>query len=132
MIVLVALAMTSACASTPARRIANAQAAFDAYPPEAQAKIEAGQVGLGFDEAMVRMSLGEPDEVSTEIDENGETVTWVYTKTRPGVSLGLGGFGVGGIGLGGGLGVGSGPKTKFVAIVHFREGRVTKARYFDE
>jgi len=48
------------------------------------------------------------------------------------VSIGLGGgsFGGGG-GVGGGLGVGSGGGREYTAIVKFREGKVTRVRYFD-
>jgi hypothetical protein len=91
-----------------------------------------GKVDLGYDQDMVRIALGDPDETSTEVGENGETLMWGYTRSRPGVSIGLGGgsFG-GGSGMGGGVGMGSGPKKDYVAIIEFQEDKVTNARYFD-
>lgn len=78
------------------------------------------------------MALGKPDETSTEVEESGETLMWGYTKSHPGASVGIGGgsFG-GGVGMGGGVGVGSGAKKDYVAIIEFHEGKVTKARYFE-
>jgi hypothetical protein len=120
------------CASTRASRIEKQQSLFDTYPAEIQAQIRDGQVALGFDEDMVRMAMGKPDETSTETTEAGETLMWGYTRSRPGVSVGIGGgsFGGGG-GLGGGVGTGSGSSRDYVAIIEFREGRVTKVRDFD-
>jgi len=126
------LALALGCASTPARRIESDPEPFASYVTEDQEKIRNGQVALGFDEDQVRYALGEPDEISTQVDSSGETMTWVYSSSRPGVSVGLGGFGIGGIGLGGGVGVGSGSKTSVEAVVEFREGRVTKIRRFED
>jgi hypothetical protein len=121
-----------ACASTPTSRIEDEQTLFDTYPTDVQEKIRAGQVDLGFDPQMVRMAMGDPDETSTETTEDGETLMWGYTRSRPGVSVGIGGgsFGGGG-GLGGGVGMGSGSSRDYVAIIEFRDGRVTKVRDFD-
>jgi len=121
------------CASTPASRIEKEQELFDTYPPETQEKIRAGKVDIGFDQQMVRMALGKPDETSTEVVEGGETLLWGYTKSRPGISVGVGGGGGigGGGGMGGGVGMGSGPRKDYIAIIEFRASKVTKARYFD-
>ncbi len=122
-----------ACASTPADRIEKEQALFDTYPSDVQQTIRAGHVSPGFDEAMVRMALGAPDEISTEIDESGETLRWAYTKSQPGVSIGLGGGGYGGgTAMGGGVGIGSGPEKNYTAIVDFRDGKVVRVRSFDQ
>jgi len=60
-------------------------------------------------------------------------VIWGYTRSRPGVSIGLGGGSYGGRGgLGGGVGLGSGGRKSYTAIVEFRDGKVSKARYFDD
>jgi hypothetical protein len=131
---LVALALLSiACASTE-KRIEKQQALFDTYPADVQATIRSGKVALGFDEAMVQMALGEPDETSTEIRQDGEILTWGYTRSSPGVSIGLGGLGGagGGVGVGGGVGLGSGPRKNYTAIVEFRGGKVSNVRYFDD
>jgi hypothetical protein len=132
---LAALVLLSlACASTPEKRIEEQQALFDSYPADVQATIRSGKVALGYDEDMVRMALGEPDETSTELRQDGEILTWGYTKSSPGVSIGLGGLGMGGggVGIGGGVGVGSGPKKNYTAIVEFRAGKVSNVRSFDD
>lgn len=57
---------------------------------------------------------------------------WGYTRSRPGISVGLGGGSYGGgSAVGGGVGMGSGPRRDYTTIVEFREGKVTSARYFD-
>jgi hypothetical protein len=125
--------LTLACASTPDKRIAKQQSLFDSYPADVQATIRSGKVALGYDQDMVRMALGEPDETSTELTPQGEILTWGYTKSSPGISIGLGGGSLGGgIGVGGGVGVGSGPKKNYTAIVQFREGKVSNVRYFED
>ncbi len=132
-IVLLSLAVAAlACASTPAKRIEENQSLFDGYSAEIQANLRVGKVDVGYDEEMVHMALGEPDQTSTELAEDGETLFWGYTRSRPRVSVGLGGGSFGGRGgMGGGLGVGSGGGREYTAIVEFREGRVTRVRYFD-
>jgi hypothetical protein len=126
------LALALACASTPASRIKQDQALFDSFPAAARSKIREGKIELGYGQDMVRLALGEPDETSTEVGESGETLMWGYTRSRPGISIGLGGGSFGGsTAMGGGVGMGSGPRKDYVAIIEFRENRVTNARYFD-
>lgn len=132
--VVLSASLATGCASTPARRIEQSQSIFDTYPAETQALIRAGRVDLGMDAEMVRMALGEPDEVSTEVSEEGGSLLWGYTKSRPNISLGLGGFGFGGRGVrvGGGVGVPIAGGRKYTALIEFRDGRVTSARFFDD
>lgn len=125
-----AAAIALGCASTPDDRIADDPALFDTWPIDVQAKVRAGEIDLGMTEDQVRMALGEPDETSSAIDANGETVTWTWAHTRPGLSLGLGGIGIGGIGFGG-VGVGTGSKRTLERVVQFRNGEVVSARVFD-
>ena len=132
-VVALVLALGGGCASTPESRIEENQTLFDGYPPDVQDKIREGRVDVGFDEDMVRMALGDPDETSTEVDAEGETLRWAYTRSRPGMSVGIGGGNYGGgFGMGGGVGVGSGPRRDYLAIIDFREGRVSKVRFFDQ
>ena len=132
-VVVPALVVALACASTPDSRIKENQALFETYPDEVQSNVRQGKVALGYDEDMVRMAMGVPNEQSTETDANGETLMWGYTRSRPGLSIGVGGGSYGGRGgMGGGVGMGSGAKTDYVAVIEFREGRVTKVRRFDD
>lgn len=131
-VVLGATLLVVGCASTPDSRIKKNQETFNTYSVEIQSNIRVGKVGLGYDEEMVRMALGKPNEKSTAVDEDGETVSWGYTKSSPGFSIGVGGGSYGGSsGMGGGVGMGSGSKSKYTAIIEFRAGKVTSARYFE-
>jgi len=126
--------LTLACASTPESRIDENRSLFDSYPAEVKANIRQGRVDLGYDEGMVRMALGNPDEVFTDTDEYGDTLMWGYVRSTPGISVGLGGGSYVGRGgsLGGGVGLGTGPRRDYTAIIEFREGKVTRVREFGE
>jgi hypothetical protein len=126
-------ALLLGCASTPDSRIAESQELFDTYSAEVQARLRAGTVAVGDTEDMVYMALGDPDETSLAVEDDGETRMWGYTKSRPGFSIGIGGGNMGyGGGMGGGASMGSGPKRNYTAIIEFREGLVTRARYFTQ
>ena len=128
----VASALALACASTPGSRIKENQVLFDTYPDEVKSNIRQGRVAVGYDEDMVQMAMGNPNEKSTETNAEGETLMWGYTRSRPGISIGIGGgsYGGGG-GVGGGIGMGSGPKRDYIAIIEFRGGKVTNVRRFE-
>lgn len=96
------LLFVSACSTTDGR-IKEHQAAFDAAPPDVQAKIKAGQVTLGFTETQVLMAMGEPDRRYTRTTANETVSVWAYRDHKPSFS-----FGVGMAGGGGGTLVGSG------------------------
>jgi hypothetical protein len=68
------VALMLACASTPDSRISEKQSLFDSYSEEVQSNLRQGKVDVGYDEDMVQMALGEPDETSVETSEAGETV----------------------------------------------------------
>jgi hypothetical protein len=75
------LALLAGC-STPAHRIKRNQAAFNAFPPEAQAQIAQGRVALGFTPDMVRIALGEPGRRTLRTTVNGEGEVWIYEGQR--------------------------------------------------
>ena len=121
-----ALALLVGC-STPDSRIAGHRASFDKLPAEAQQKIRAGQVDVGFTPEMVRLALGEPDRVFTRRSETGDTEVWGYPDRGPQFSIGIG-LGSGGrhSSVGGGVAMSTGgydPEEKI--RVEFREGKVT-------
>jgi hypothetical protein len=122
------------CASSPDSRIEENQELFDSYPPEVQARLSEGKVAVGDNEDRVYMALGDPNETTVQVTEQGETLMWGYTKSRPGFSIGIGGGG-GGYrtgGAGGGVSMGSGPRKDYTAIIDFREGIVTRIRFFTQ
>jgi len=79
-----ALTALSACATTPQARIDRDPDRFAALPPEQQARIREGSVGVGFDETAVRLALGEPDRVIERESEDGLTTAWLYYAAVPG------------------------------------------------
>lgn len=119
------------CASTPAARIEGQRALFDTYPAETQAKLRAGEVALGFDQAMVRLALGQPDRKSTKTTPQGESELWIYERGGAGFSFGLG-LGSSGrhSGLGAGVGVSSGGRSREQAkVIEFQQGRVVQIEH---
>lgn len=123
-ILLMAVAL-AACAST-ASRISDQQSTFDAYPPEVQQKIRAGQVDVGFTQDQVRMAVGEPSRRYSQQTTSGESEVWAYSKSSPTFSFGLG-AGTFGSGIGGGAGIGTstGGNSDDVLRVTFVAGKVT-------
>jgi hypothetical protein len=65
--------------STPETRIQKNPDAFARLTPAQQDMIRKGQVGVGFDESMVRLALGDPDRIRTRLTAAGATVSWIYT-----------------------------------------------------
>lgn len=65
--------------STPETRIAKNPEAFNRLTPEQQQLIREGKVGIGFDQEMVKLAVGEPDRIWHRTDANGATESWSYT-----------------------------------------------------
>jgi len=123
---LFAVALLGGC-SSPDSRIADHRPAFDRLPAEAQRKIQAGQIEVGFTVEMVRMALGEPDRVFMRQSDQGDTEVWGYQDRGPRFSIGLG-VGTGGrhSSVGGGVAMSTGGYDPDEKIrVEFREGKVT-------
>lgn len=121
-----AATLLAACAS-PQSRIKKHQALFDAYPPEVQAKIKAGQAEIGFTPEQAQMALGAPAHVYTRKTTSGSQEVWGYGNAGgPRVGLGLGIFsgGMASYDVGVGVGTGSDYPDDRVRVV-FENGRVT-------
>ncbi len=115
----------AACQSTPAKRIAKSPDAFAAMPAEAQKKIRAGEVAIGFTPEQVRLAKGKPDLVGRRTTANGEDEVWTYERSKSGLGFGLG-VGGGSGGMGGGVGVSTGGRGPEVAMrIVFSGGVVT-------
>jgi len=122
--VLLALFFTAGCATT-ASRIKDHQAAFDASPADVQAKIQAGQVAVGFSQEQVTMALGDPDRRYTRTTARGASEIWAYEDSKPGFSLGLGVAGGGGsTSVGSGIAIGNGDRRDDKLRVILEGGRV--------
>ncbi len=87
--VLVVLIAVAGC-STPASRIQNHQAAFDAWPAAVQQEVRAGRAGIGFTPEMVQVALGEADRRYTRTSLQGTSEVWVYLDHGPKFSIGVG------------------------------------------
>jgi hypothetical protein len=125
------LALGVGC-STPASRIEDRQQLFDGYDAKVQADIRAGHVRPGFDEDMVWMALGDPDDKSVESTAEGEVLVWRYMRSSPGIGLSVGGGSYGGTSVGGGVGVGTPADKDVEAEVRFRDGVAVYVRQATE
>ena len=76
-----ALILLAGCAS-PEARIKDNPGAYSTLPPEQQALVQKGQVGLGMPEAAVQLALGKPDRVTERTDAGGVTHIWHYTDVE--------------------------------------------------
>lgn len=122
--ILVGIAVVaSGCASSsPADRIAANPAVFESLSPVEQERVQAGRVAPGDSREMVLLALGEPDEESVRLTEEGEQVVWYYTESSPGWSIGIGsGRSSGNVGVGGSVTVGEDPEKRYAAVVRFNE-----------
>lgn len=80
--VLAAALLLAACASTPESRIKKNPELFASFPPEAQAKIQKGDVDIGFTPEMVEFAKGRPNHTYSRRTAAGETEVWSYTTIR--------------------------------------------------
>ncbi|HEX2099835.1 MAG TPA: hypothetical protein VHF69_04175 [Candidatus Synoicihabitans sp.] len=111
---------------TPAERIERDRAAYSSWPADVQQKVSAGQAAVGFDEAQVRMALGEPDDISTRTTADGQSEVWAYRDKSPRVGFGFGvSGGSGGSGVGVGVGTSTGGTRAVRLRVVFTDGRVS-------
>jgi len=128
--VITSILLLAGCASTPQDRISQNKALYESFPADAQKKISAGQVDIGFTPDMVRLAMGKPHKIYNRADAQGESEVWVFAKAKPQFSFGVGVGGYSG-GHGGGSGGGVGVSTttapddgEYMRVV-FQGGRVT-------
>jgi hypothetical protein len=76
------LVLVSGCVSTPASRIQKEPQTFAAFAPEIQAKVQKGEIEIGYSRDMVRLALGLPRQVTIRTAETGEAEIWTYTGSR--------------------------------------------------
>jgi hypothetical protein len=74
-----AVVLLAGC-STPQSRIAGDPAAYSALPPDQQALVSAGRIGVGMNMAGVKLALGSPDRITVRSDAKGETQVWHYVE----------------------------------------------------
>jgi hypothetical protein len=75
---LLVLGVLAGCAS-PDSRIKDNPGAFSQLPPDQQAMVKQGQIGLGMPEGAVEIAMGKPDRVSERVDASGTQKIWHYT-----------------------------------------------------
>lgn len=73
--------LLAGCASTPAKRIAQNQALFDALPVADQARIRGGGIDLGYTPDMVRLAYGDPQCQRIRRTAESTTEVWDYFDT---------------------------------------------------
>ena len=126
----VALLAFTGCASTPTDRIESHQAAFLTWPPDVQANVRAGIVGVGYTQEQVLVALGDPNS-KTITGVPGNTVeVWQYHRRAPRMSLGIGGVSAGRSSAVGGAVAVNGIKLgqDVGGYVMFRNGLVSEVR----
>lgn len=64
--------------STPEARISKNPEMFARLTPAQQEMIKKGEVGVGFDQEMVKLALGQPDRIVSRTDVNGTGEVWSY------------------------------------------------------
>lgn len=74
--------LMAGCVSTPADRIKKEPGVFAAFPPEVQAKVQKGEVEIGYTRDMTRLALGMPQRVHTRTTETGQVEIWIYLGIR--------------------------------------------------
>lgn len=77
-----ALLLGSGCVSTPGDRIKKDPQLFATFAPEVQAKVQKGEIELGYSRGMVRLALGAPPQVNVRTTETGDIEIWTYFNTR--------------------------------------------------
>jgi len=123
-------ALLLASCSTVNSRIKANQSAFDGYTPEVQQKIRAGEIAVGFTPEMVEMAWGEPYRKDQVTGEDYAAEVWTWSRSVPGVGIGMGtgGYYGGNVGIGTGILVGDGAHREDSAQVEFRNGKVATFR----
>lgn len=120
----------AACGTTKSDRIQQNQALFNSYTAAEKRMIRTGQIGIGFDQDMVRMSLGDPSRQTSVDTAAGTQVAWEYRELDPSMNIGAAGrVATGGSGIGIGSGVGVNPsRTKLLKRIIFdrQTGEVSK------
>jgi hypothetical protein len=124
-LVLLVLLLSACATSSPDQRIARDSELFESFPAEAQESIRAGKVEVGFTEEMVRMAMGKPERILNRTTEEAAERIFIYARSRPSFSFGIGGSRGGGrTGVGTGVGVSSGGSAEETHRVIFRDGVV--------
>ena len=116
--------------STVDSRIRESQGLFDSYPPEIQAKIRSGEIGVGYTPEMVEMAWGEPSRREQVTGEDFVADVWTWSRSSPGVGFGIGsgGYYGGNVGVGTGILLGDGARYEDRKQVEFRNGEVVTFR----
>jgi hypothetical protein len=128
------------CTSSPMSRIDANRAVYESWPFEMQEAVLAGKIVPGMAPEMVKMTLGEPSEVTGRNGRKGVEEVWIYKKSSGGglakvlrnTDLSIGG-GMGPVMLGGGTNLaslGSGPSSEPVVDeqeVVFQNGVVVRS-----
>ena len=75
------LLLTGCAASTIESRQTKYAAAFAALQAEEKVLVQHGEIQRGMSQDAVRIAWGEPSQILTEENQNGRSITWLYTGT---------------------------------------------------
>lgn len=79
---LAAVLLLAACASTPESRIKKNPELFASFPADVQAKVQKGEVDIGFTPDMVELAKGKPSRTYSRRTAAGDTEVWAYSGYR--------------------------------------------------
>jgi hypothetical protein len=78
----IVLGLSAGGSTTPGRRVDAHRAAYESWPIETRQAVLDGQVELDMNPDMVRIALGEPNEIVQRSRGGREEVVWIYTKVE--------------------------------------------------
>ena len=102
------------CSTSPMSRIDANRALYESWPFEVQEAVLAGKIIAGMTPEMVRMTLGEPTQITDRAARKGPLEVWIYksgggggmSKALKNTSISMG-TGIGPVMIGSGTNLGS-------------------------
>lgn len=73
--------LLAAC-STPQTRIEKDPASYAKFPPDVQASVKQGKIGLGYTPDMVYVAWGKPENKKQIVEANSKKEVWIYLGSR--------------------------------------------------
>ena len=89
-LLLLALAVSVGCVSTPQSRAARNPASFDRLSPPVRERVLEGRIALGDDEETVLLAWGVPTRRAERLEAEGRVEVWLFERAVPEWRFGFG------------------------------------------
>lgn len=89
-LLLLALAVSAGCVSTPQSRAARNPASFDRLSPPVRERVLEGRIALGDDEETVLLAWGVPTRRAERLEAEGRVEVWLFERAVPEWRFGFG------------------------------------------